>query len=195
MKKLSKSAKIQLSKSAKIRKYLTEHPTATPAAVAQKLNTTLGNVYVQRSVLRKQEKPKVVKLTASQVKLGAKMGITPLEYAEALVKMDEVKVPKKDMKLAYAATSNTSIKEALDPRMPIFKLADPINQPTHYTHGGIEVIDFIEAKSLGYHLGNVVKYISRAGLKGTDKGREDLLKAQWYLNRAIEQNEPLKATR
>jgi hypothetical protein len=40
-----------------------------------------------------------------------------------------------------------------------------------------------------------VKYISRAGLKGTDKGREDLLKAQWYLNRAIEQNEPLKATR
>ena len=185
----------RLSKAEKIRRYLTAHPMATTAAVAAKLNTTIGSVYVQRAALKKQEKPRVVQLTASQVKLGAKMGITPLEYAEALVKMDEVKVPKKDMKLAYAATSNTSIKEAFDPRMPIFKPADPVNKPTHYTHGGIEVIDFIEAKSLGYHLGNVVKYISRAGLKGTDKGREDLLKAQWYLNRAIEQNEPLKATR
>ena len=185
----------RLSKAAKIRKYLTAHPTATAAVVAHRLNTTIGSVYVQRAALKKQEKPRVVQLTASQVKLGAKLGITPLEYAEALVKMDEVKVPKKDMKLAYTATSNTSIKEATpDPRMPVFKPADPVNRPTHYTHGGIEVIDFIEAKSLGYHLGNVVKYISRAGLKGTDKGREDLLKAQWYLNRAIEQNEPFKAT-
>ena len=186
----------RLSKAAKIRKYLTAHPTATAAVVAHRLNTTIGSVYVQRAALKKQGKPRVVQLTATQVKLADKIGVTPLEYAKALVKMDEVKVPKKDMKLAYTATSNTSIKEATpDPRMPVFKPADPVNRPTHYTHGGIEVIDFIEAKSLGYHLGNVVKYISRAGLKGTDKGREDLLKAQWYLNRAIEQNEPLKATR
>ena len=63
---------------------------------------------------------------------------------------------------------------------------DLVNHPPHYKAGGIETIDFIEAKRLGYHLGNVVKYISRAQHKG---GMEDLLKAQWYLNRAIEKGE------
>lgn len=63
---------------------------------------------------------------------------------------------------------------------------DPVNHPPHYKAGGIETIDFIEAKQFGYHLGNVVKYISRAYHKG---GMEDLLKAQWYLNRAIEKGE------
>lgn len=63
---------------------------------------------------------------------------------------------------------------------------DLVNHPPHYKAGGIETIDFIEAKQLGYHLGNVVKYISRAQHKG---GMEDLLKAQWYLNRAIEKGE------
>lgn len=62
--------------------------------------------------------------------------------------------------------------------------ADNVNSPTHYNVGGIETIDFIEAKNLGYHLGNVVKYITRADHKGNRK--EDLLKAQWYLNREIE---------
>ena len=66
---------------------------------------------------------------------------------------------------------------------------DPVNNPAHYTEGGIETIDYIEAKRLGYHLGNAVKYISRAGRKGTNQGLEDLKKAQWYLARAIEKNE------
>jgi hypothetical protein len=60
---------------------------------------------------------------------------------------------------------------------------DKINNPSHYIVGGIETIDFIEAKNLGYHLGNVVKYISRADHK--DDKLENLKKAQWYLNRAI----------
>lgn len=62
---------------------------------------------------------------------------------------------------------------------------DVVNNPAHYTAGGIETIDFIEAKGLDYHLGNVVKYVSRAGKKSADS-LEDLKKAQWYLNRAIE---------
>lgn len=60
---------------------------------------------------------------------------------------------------------------------------DEVNQPAHYTSGGIETIDFIEAKQLGYNLGNVVKYISRAGKKGNRL--QDLQKAQWYLAREI----------
>lgn len=60
---------------------------------------------------------------------------------------------------------------------------DKVNHPAHYKAGGIETIDFIEAKKLDYHLGNVVKYITRSDLKGNKL--EDLQKAQWYLNRAI----------
>lgn len=60
---------------------------------------------------------------------------------------------------------------------------DEVNQPTHYTDGGIETIDFIEAKKLGFNLGNAIKYISRAGKKGNRL--QDLQKAQWYLAREI----------
>ena len=61
---------------------------------------------------------------------------------------------------------------------------DMVNHPPHYTAGGIETIDFIEAKKLGYNLGNVIKYITRSDLKG-DK-LENLEKAQWYLTREIQ---------
>ena len=63
---------------------------------------------------------------------------------------------------------------------------DAVNHPSHYTDGSIEVIDYIEDKNLGYHLGNAIKYISRAGKKNKDKTIEDLQKAFWYINRYIE---------
>lgn len=63
-------------------------------------------------------------------------------------------------------------------------MTDIVNHPPHYKAGGIETIDFIEAKNLGYHMGNVVKYISRAGIK-SDCPIEDLKKARWYLDRYI----------
>ena len=61
---------------------------------------------------------------------------------------------------------------------------DLVNRPPHYRDGGIEVIDFIEAKDLNYRLGNVVKYVSRAGKKNSDPV-QDLEKAAWYLQREI----------
>ena len=84
----------------------------------------------------------------------------------------------KPMKVIAISTSNKpilpkSLKDAFD----------MVNHPPHYKAGGIETIDFIEAKNLGYHLGNVVKYVSRADLKGAKL--EDLQKAKWYLDRAI----------
>jgi hypothetical protein len=63
-----------------------------------------------------------------------------------------------------------------------------VNHPQHY--GGedspYEAIKVIEAWDLDFHLGNTVKYISRAGKKGTDKELQDLKKAFWYLQRKIE---------
>ena len=63
---------------------------------------------------------------------------------------------------------------------------DKVNHPSHYTDGEIEVIDYIEDKGFGYHLGNAVKYISRAGKKDPDKYIEDLEKAKWYIGREID---------
>jgi len=63
--------------------------------------------------------------------------------------------------------------------------ADLVNHPPHYKSGGIETIDFIEAKDLNYRLGNVVKYVSRAGKKASDPV-QDLEKAAWYLQREID---------
>lgn len=67
------------------------------------------------------------------------------------------------------------------------KVNDPVNRPSHYTDGKIEVIDFIEDKNLGFHLGNAIKYIARAGKKNKDKEVEDLEKAIWYIKRRIKE--------
>ena len=65
---------------------------------------------------------------------------------------------------------------------------DMVNSPAHYTDGGIETIDFIQAKLtpeqfVGMCVGNALKYLSRAGKKG-DRVK-DLRKARWYITRAL----------
>ena len=67
----------------------------------------------------------------------------------------------------------------------IKQIDDPVSHPSHYTDGNIEVIDYIEDKNFNFNLGNVVKYVSRAGKKDVNKTIEDLKKASWYLNREI----------
>lgn len=63
-------------------------------------------------------------------------------------------------------------------------MSDPVNHPAHYTLGGIEVLDFIEAYAADdYHIGNVIKYVARYRHKG--KPIEDLRKAKFYLDRKI----------
>ena len=107
-----------------------------------------------------------------------------------LVKDQEVAVNPVQAIIANAESGNlekpmvakTVIKKRKD---KLF--SDVVNSPAHYTYGGIETIDFIEAKQLSYHCGNVIKYVSRAGKKG--ERLEDLRKAQWYLNREIERLE------
>ena len=69
---------------------------------------------------------------------------------------------------------------------------DMVNHPDHYTVGGIEALQVIEAKLggttnemyRGYLMGNVMKYLMRSPYKG--KRVEDLKKAQFYLNELVE---------
>lgn len=66
---------------------------------------------------------------------------------------------------------------------------DPVNHPSHYTAGEIEVISAIEDWALGYHLGNAIKYIARAGKKAGSDPVEDIRKARWYLDRYLQRLE------
>jgi hypothetical protein len=133
----------KLSNAARIRNYMAAHPNAKPMDIADKLEISVSQIYVERNKIKLREK--ALKEQANTVTW----------QPPAMLPMPEV---------------NTIT-------------IDPVNQPEHYKAGGIETIDFIEAKQLNYNLGNVVKYITRAELKGNRK--QDLEKAMWYLKREI----------
>ena len=69
------------------------------------------------------------------------------------------------------------------------KRKDMVNSPSHYNFGDIEVVDFIDQvtkhynSDVAYHIGNAIKYISRAPHKN---GKEDVAKAKWSIERAFE---------
>ena len=97
--------------------------------------------------------------------------------------------PEQNWKVVHISTTDTSIEEAMGQEMAVTMeepKADPVNHPAHYKYGGIETIDFIEAKKLNYNMGNAVKYITRADHKGNRK--QDLEKAIWYLKRELGHN-------
>jgi hypothetical protein len=152
-----------------VRKLLEYNPKIKTAEVVAKLGIAKSYAYVLMSKARKmnkESKPQgklLYRLTGTQAVMAQKMGIPIEDYARAEGEVVGVATP--------------------DPVKFEPVKADPVNHPAHYTTGGIETIDFIEAKKLGYNLGNVVKYITRSGLKGNQL--EDLRKAQWYLSREI----------
>ena len=72
--------------------------------------------------------------------------------------------------------------------MSLQPVNDPVNNPAHYNHKGVEAIAAIEASMTdeefqGYLKGNCMKYLWRYKYKG--KPVEDLKKAQWYLDKLI----------
>ena len=174
-----------MSKTQKAREYIIANPSATPAEVAEKFKMPKQYVYV----LRSQMKKKGTLPGASDTQVKAE---TPAVAVKPKVKVKAKRPVGRPRKFKTTVTVPSGI---LALTANTVSIADPVNHPPHYKTGGIETIDFIEAKGLGYHLGNVVKYISRAGIKGTNQGLEDLRKARWYLDRAIEKNEFANPTR
>lgn len=124
---------------------------------------------------------------ATAKEVAAKFGVS-LAYVytlRSLMKKSPVNTAS-DWTVVHMGTSNESVIPTSNTVTPTpAPAADMVNHPAHYKAGGIETIDFIEAKKLNYHLGNVVKYITRADLKGDRL--ENLKKAQWYLQREIDQ--------
>ena len=84
--------------------------------------------------------------------------------------------------------------DMVKPDPPTPPQSDMVNHPPHYTDGGIETADFIEAKQLNWHRGNAIKYISRAGKKGPpEQEAEDIQKAIWYLERDLKRRDGISA--
>jgi hypothetical protein len=175
-------AKKPISLTARIKKYCVENPDTTSAVIAKLFDVKSSYVSTIKWQLKKKPKENVQKFMGVTM---ATADIPKLTDEQAMRLADNMKKPK--MRMLSVSTSNESFAERV---YAVTQGAiDAVNHPPHYKDGGIETIDYIEAKGLGYHLGNAVKYISRAGKKGTNQGLEDLKKAQWYLNRAIEKNE------
>jgi hypothetical protein len=142
------------NKIAQVRALLERNPRMKTADVMKALGTTKSYTYVLMSKAR----------TSYQKQYGETIEERMIRLRDLAKRLDTVR-----------------LKET--PPAVVQATPDVVNHPAHYTTGGIETIDFIEAKKLGYNLGNVVKYITRADHKGNKL--EDLRKAQWYLSREI----------
>jgi hypothetical protein len=149
------------------RDYLLKYPSATTKAVIRATGVSAKTVYSVRWKLKQDEKDPVKDKANS-------------ERAKALIISPNTRLIGSEN-----AVARPKARLATSADFPIteFIMPDPVNHPSHYTTGGIETIDFIEAKSLNYNLGNAVKYITRADHKGNRL--QDLQKAKWYLEREI----------
>ena len=184
----------KLTRAEKIRRYLTKNPSAKISDVAKEFGTTYQIVYM----IRKNAKPKIT-MTKAEAELAKEKGVSTAEYAKQKAKLRKAS-KKKSVPIphdgdgyiyrwintnALSEDAKDALAERLNPETITMEepQSDPVNHPAHYKTGGIETIDFIEAKNLNYNMGNAVKYISRAEHKGNKK--QDLEKAVWYLNREI----------
>ena len=158
------------TKAQQIREYVAAHPKATPTQIAEAMG--VNRQYIYTVMYKVKAKAKVKKTRKVTKKLGRPRKVS--EASANLVKlMEEYKAKKAGGKQPLQTVMRINFTDK----------PDPVNHPAHYKVGGIETIDFIEAKKLGYNLGNVVKYLTRADHKGNKL--EDLRKAQWYLTREI----------
>lgn len=151
-----------MTKSAKIRRLLNKN--TKPIEIAKKLKVKPNLVYQVAWHAKKAKKK--TPLTATFKSPRSKLIQAVMQTKQALDAIE------KKPKVVTVAMHHSNI--------------DYINSPPHYKTGGIETIDFIEAKDLNYRLGNVVKYVSRAGKKLNSDPVQDLEKAAFYLQREIE---------
>lgn len=180
------------TKAEQVRAYIAKNPKAKPPEIAEAVGT--GLQYVYTVMWNAKNKAKAVK--------KAKKPMTLKEIKAATQRVQDKFFTKPNWEQLGLFGSNTSVKDTSDKITPerLAELTyavsmgkakarmegdrgDPVNHPAHYKVGGIETIDFIEAKKLNYRLGNVIKYLTRADYKGNKL--EDLKKAQWYLEREI----------
>ena len=111
----------------------------------------------------------------------------------SLIKRVERDDAREEKRMAKPETLNDLIKDTMRVSgVPYPVQVDAVNHPPHYKVGGIETIEYMQAKSTpeefkGHLRLTAIKYLSRTGYK--DDALQDLKKAQWYLNRLVKECE------
>jgi hypothetical protein len=157
-----------------------------PKLKKYKWGATHDKVRVVGQMLHNGEKPNV-KTLAAQFKCSNNYVYLLIAAARKMTN-----IPKPPPKGGTQLSRALELKRAMADRPLPITMEEPevevdmVNHPPHYTAGGIETIDFIQAKLTpeefrGYLRGNILKYSSRAGLKGD--ADEDLGKMVWYANK------------
>jgi hypothetical protein len=171
-----------------VRQFLLKNPNATTKAVVNATGALAKSVSTMRWALRKEgidctpakrgRKPKkVVDLTAAGSPIDVFKIAQGRAAGKAKFRMQGVVTREMLERVNEELAALERVNEELAADM------DLVNSPPHYKVGGIETIDFIEAKKLNYNLGNAVKYIARADHK--ENRLQDLQKAKWYIEREI----------
>ena len=180
----------------RIRKFVAEHPFTKATTIAKKMGVDRQYVYTvmwnmkNKTKLAKKAKGLGKPMTLKEIKAATKRvqdkffpepNWKTIEFGSSDIPFYEDSVtdttPNRMAELAYEAGIEMAKLRMEGDR------GDAVNHPAHYKVGGIETIDFIEAKKLNYNIGNVIKYLTRADHKGNRK--QDLEKAKWYLEREL----------
>lgn len=145
-----------MTKSAKIRRLVTKGKSPSEIAKALKVNPNYVHTIMWLDRKKKKKPSKIVKAV-------------------------------KEMKQVLGVIEKKpEVHKSLDGKVAWVKIPDAVNNPPHYTDGGVDTLTYIEAKDLNYRLGNVVKYVSRCGKKLGADPLQDLMKARFYLQREID---------
>lgn len=94
-----------------------------------------------------------------------------------------------DLKNYFKNTPKEQIEKDWEATAKYDDIEDSVECSSYYNRRNIEVTDFIQDQQLNFNLGNVIKYVSRAGFKNPDKKIEDLKKAKYYLEYELKQLE------
>jgi len=177
----------------RIRQFVTEHPFTKATTIAKKMG--VDRQYVYTVMWNMKNKTKLAKKAKS---LDKPMTLKEIKAATKRIQ-DELSSEPNWKTIAFSSSDipfyEDSVTDMTPNRMAELQIEmfepnervefkpDAVNHPAHYKVGGIETIDFIEAKKLNYNIGNVIKYLTRADHKGNRK--QDLEKAKWYLEREL----------
>jgi hypothetical protein len=160
--------RVKQIRASKVREFILLNPDISAQFIADKFSVPLQSIYNIRYHLKKKlaEKGQELKRSANVDEQVTQVKATRIE--QLLNEWSPPKIP----------TTPEPVVMVVQP--------DPVNHPAHYTHGGIETIDFIQAKLTpeefrGYLKGNILKYGSRIGHKDNDM--QDAGKLAWYTNK------------
>lgn len=175
----------KITQAQKIRDYFTKNPGKTVSEVAKAMGLKYQTVYMTKRTEGKKLSAEIAYRIGKERNRKQQdwkaVHISTTDNSIEKAMEEEFPITMEEPKAVNKTQNQGELRTVM--RMTINDKADPVNHPAHYKVGGIETIDFIEAKKLNYNMGNAVKYITRADHKGNRK--QDLEKALWYIKREL----------